>query len=199
MDEPHSLTPDDIDRQLAAALRVDPSAEFRARIRERLTAEEIATGWRLYRPAAACAALGIVLVTGTMWFMSPGAGPVRQASVGPAPSGTHVAPAPTAADAAAPQPARLNPARTAASRPLPRPAVASEVNEPIARPVGQPAVLLSESEQAGVRLLFESLAAGRLELPEEMLRDSVLPIIEARTDAPASHSPWDDNDEGDRQ
>jgi hypothetical protein len=53
-----------------------------------------------------------------------------------------------------------------------------------------PEVLLSESERAGVQLLLESAASGRLRLPEEMLRDLSLPIVEARTAFPDLDAPW---------
>jgi hypothetical protein len=41
-----------------------------------------------------------------------------------------------------------------------------------------PDILLSDSERSGFRLLWETAATGRLRLPEEMLQDSTVPIIE---------------------
>jgi hypothetical protein len=46
----------------------------------------------------------------------------------------------------------------------------------------RPEVLLSATEQAGVRLLFETAASGRLQLPPEMLHD--LPLAFASGDGP---------------
>jgi hypothetical protein len=75
---------------------------------------------------------------------------------------------------------------------------ATLVSQAAAVPARQePEVLLPESERAGVRLLFEALAAGRLELPEDMLQDLSLPIVEARTGPHDLDSPWTDSSEGD--
>jgi hypothetical protein len=67
------------------------------------------------------------------------------------------------------------PPQPAVAPPAPRRAT---TESRLAVAVREPAVLLSASEQAGVRLLFESAATGRLQLPPEMLRDLSLPLVD---------------------
>ena len=189
---PHPIMPDDLDRELADALRAEPSAEFRARIRARVDGEYMSTGWRV--PAAAYAGFAGVIVASAIWFMPYGAPPVRQV-IDAAPSARPPEPVTEASSTNVAPPLGTPPReRGRTSRRVTQsPAMAQatgSVNVPASAPVSVPEVLLSDSERAGVRLLLESAASGRLRLPEEMLRDLSLPIVEARTTFPDPDSPW---------
>jgi len=189
---PRSIIPHDLDRELADALRAEPSGEFRARIGARVAAENMNLGWRLPQPAAAYAGFAGVIVAAAIWFMPYGAAPVRQAS--------DEAPSTAVASTEAPHPMMRPRSRTIRPGPLPavtaRPTKSATVlaNEPTASATSanasEPEVLLSQSELAGVQLLLESAASGRLKLPEAMLRDLSLPIVEARTTFPDPDTPW---------
>jgi len=197
---PHSITPHDLDRELADALRTEPSGEFRARIRARVDGEKMNVGWRLPQPAAYAGFAGVI-VAAAIWFMPYGAAPVRQAS-NEAPA-TAVGSTETVSTGEAPHPMMRAPDSSRTLRRAPALAVtarttksaAALANEPTASATAAdvssgPEVLLSESERAGVQLLLESAASGRLRLPEEMLRDLSLPIVEARTAFPDPDAPW---------
>ena len=202
----HALTTDELDRELADALRVEPSVEFRASVHARLAGERIQPSWGRLAPAVvACAGLAAVLVGGAFWLNAIEPAPVTQAG-GDRPGspvaivGRGVSASPGGPDKARPTSdlkpvaAMLRPtiARRAPAEPhqVPSPAVESTLP--------QTEVLLSDSEQAGLRLLFESVAAGRLELPESMLSEPTPPIVKAQRDAPVD--PWTDGRaEGDVQ
>lgn len=200
---PHSIIPPDLDRELADAVRVEPSGEFRARIRARVAGENMNSGWHLPQPAAAYAGLAGVIVAGALWFMPYGAAPVRQAIVEPPSTRSPVASTETVSTDKAPNPEMAPPEHARTPRRAPVPAVTARTTNPSTAPANEPTasaiatdvpstpeVLLSESERAGVQLLLESAASGRLRLPEEMLRDLSLPIVEARTTFPDPDLPW---------
>ena len=153
---------EDCDRALIDALGVEPSHEFRSRVRARVAQESILPRWHAARVPMTLAA-ALLIVAGALVL-------VQDDSVQPQP---HVAAADVVLPAIA-QPVVLLP-QPAVARSAPRRATAE------ARPavvVREPEVLLSASEQAGVRLLFESAATGRLQLPPEMLRDLSLPLVD---------------------
>ena len=152
----------DLDRALSDALGVEPSREFPSRVRARLVQESIQPRWFAARVPLTLAA-ALMLVAGAMVL-------VREDIEQPSPQVAAVdvvLPAMTEPVTAPPQPA--------VPRPTPRLVVAESRPSVVVR---QPEVLLSESEQAGVRLLFESAATGRLQLPPEMLRDLSLPLVD---------------------
>jgi hypothetical protein len=157
---------DDLDRDLAAVLGVDPSVEFRARVRERIARESMASPWRLFGPrfVPVAAATVVVVVAGMYVFTGPqGPGPAvaipRQAST----AGDIVLPAPVAAVAPPPSTA---PRRIAVANP----------SSAVVAVTARHEVLLSESERAGVRLLFQAIAEDRLELPDDVLAPATAPI-----------------------
>jgi len=197
---PHSLT--DLDRELADALRAEPSGEFRARIRARVASEAMNGRWRLPLPAAYAGVAGVIMA-GAIWFMSFGQAPGRQVR-DEVPSGRPTMPATDATSIASIPPATNNervlgspardvPSRLTIARKATPPSPTNEspaASSSTAGVAGGPEVLLSDSERAGMQLLLESAASGRLRLPEEMLRDLSLPIVEARTTSPDPDLPW---------
>ena len=188
----HAMTPNDLERELTEALRVSPSGEFKARIRTRLDAEEMRAAWQPRVPVIVFAGIASLLVAGGVWLM-PGSHPVAPTQVASTPS-PHVAQRlhPPVADATTVPPRAPIPRRsTKPTRPAARAQVPPLAEAPAPR-AAEPEVLLSESERAGVRLLFESAASGRLRLPEEMLQDPTPPIVEARTSVPFPDQPSSD-------
>ena len=166
----YTLNTEDLDRELAAAIRLEPSADFRARVRARVAGEQIKAPWGVrLLPIVACAGLAGLLAAGAWWLNEPvpASAPLAQASV-TMPAGALPFTEPAATESRQPSVAP----RRALTRPVPRvserPAVDARARTP--------EVLLSESEKAGVRLLFESAASGRLELPPEMLQDTTVPL-----------------------
>jgi hypothetical protein len=198
MDDSTSMMPDDLDRELADALAVDPSAGLPARIRERISAEAKAANGRWQVSLAVAAGLCSVVAAGTIWLSMSAPGPLSQpqydAVVRDVPAtgaeqpdhqAASAAPAPTTAPALTPTP-RATP--TVASRntvPPQRdarrsPAAGAVLPGAIEEHRETAEVLLSDAEKAGVRLLFESAASGRLKLPEDMLQDPSVPIARDR-------------------
>ncbi len=197
---PHSLT--DLDRELADALRAEPSGEFRARIRARVASEAMNDRWRLPLPAAYAGVAGVIMA-GAIWFISFGEAPGRQVRdevpsrrpTMPASDTTSIGSIPPATNAerVPGSPARDVPSRRTIARKATPSSPAYEspaTSSSTAEVASGPEVLLSDSERAGVQLLLESAASGRLRLPEEMLRDLSLPIVEARTTIPDPDLPW---------
>jgi hypothetical protein len=157
-----SLNMEDVDRALIDAMGVEPSHEFRSRVRARLAQESVRPRWHAARVPLTLAA-ALMIVAGAMVL-------VRD-------DGEQPQPRVAAADVALPAMTHpvFAPPQPAVPRPAPRRAVAQSRPSIVVR---EPEVLLSASEQAGVRLLFESAATGRLQLPPEMLRDLSLPLVE---------------------
>ncbi len=188
------MTPDDFDRELAGALRISPSGEFRARIRARVSGEHMRAGWWPQVPMAAYAGFaGLVVVVG-LWLMSGSraVSPVQMAGgtlpraardADGVPSGQGQPPRAAVGNASVNSPSSLAQDRERPPRPVAR-THAAPLSKTPAVPASDQEVLLSESEIAGVRLLFESAASGRLRLPEDMLQDPTPPIVEARTSVP---------------
>ena len=155
------LNVEDLDRALADALRIEPSSDFRSHVRDRVTREPMRPRW----VAAVPLALAASLVIASAFVLS------RDAVNEP--------PAEQIATAQDVMLAPITPPMTT----KPQGMVRSGPHRAVAAPrlpvgVSQPEVLLSASEQAGVRLLFESVASGRLELPPEMLRELSLPLAD---------------------
>jgi len=200
------MMPEDLDRELTNVLRVEPSGEFRARLRSRVSAEEMKSSWRLRLPVTVCAGIASLLIAGGWWLESSTSAllipPDRQVL-----DGAVTRPGVT-------RPASQVEAQTALTTELPtaptvltphargtiRPGAALAVSAPVATPAaGRQEVLIADAERAGVRLLFDAVAAGRLELPEDMLQNLSLPIVEARTGLSDFDSPWVDSHQGDAQ
>ena len=190
----HAMTPGDLDHGLAEelteALHVSPSAEFRARIRTRLDAEEMRAAWHPRVPVVVFAGIASLLVAGGVWLM-PGSHPVATTPVASTPS-PHVAQLLHPAVAGATKVSLPAPIPQKSTKPIRQTAQVPPVAEAPVPRAAEPEVLLSESERAGVRLLFESAASGRLRLPEEMLQDPTPPIVEARTSVPFLDQPSSD-------
>jgi len=158
------MTSDDLDRELAAVLRVEPSAGFRAQIRDRVSGESIRSRWTGAVPIVLAASVAIAAAVLAVSPTGDADRPSdRRAAVGTDVSLGALSPGATARPHDVVQP------QTRHRRAAPRVGI-----EP-----RRPEVLLSASEQAGVRLLFESVASGRLELPPEMLQDLSLRVADS--------------------
>jgi hypothetical protein len=172
MDERTSLI-GSLDRELQAALAVDPSAEFLARVRQRIEREPVpARWWR--RPELAVLAAGFVLAAG-VWNL-PGRSEIAVQPV-PTPLATNE---PVVEADASPSPP-LDPARS----PGPRRAAAAGTASPrtsVAAPAPEDrfaVVILAENERVALRMLG---AATRIEPPEP-------PEITVSTERAASARP----------
>lgn len=150
---------DELDHELAAAVDVEPSGEFRARVRERIARESMTPRWRLAAmPAMVSAgAMAAVVIAVVLW-------PEQPADRAPlhGTSGTDV----TLAAVSVPAP----PTGPRASRP---PAIKTHVSPPV-RP-SEPEVLLSVSERDGFRLLLAAIADDRFKSPDD--RVSAVPVV----------------------
>lgn len=170
------LNVDDVERALTDALQLEPSSGFRSRVRERVTQESMRTRWVGATPLVLAASLVIVA---SAFALLRDAVDERRGQIAPGSDVTLAAvPENTVAHPTSeirlPRPiAATRPA--AVTRALSDPRHAARPRVPIGR---EPEVLLSASEQSGVRLLFESAASGRLQLPPEMLRDLSLPLAD---------------------
>jgi hypothetical protein len=184
--EQQELSDTTLEKELEAAVGVEPSPEFLPRIRARVASERIGARWVSFRPwqwAAATAAVGLVAVAG-LWTLREPMPPAREALVTNAPSveASHAAAEAVTSSAGstpsavvpAPEADRSNPARAARStRP---PAIA------------EPEVLISEDEAAALKRLFAAIGERRLETsalpdlasalePPEPIEDIVLEPI----------------------
>jgi hypothetical protein len=155
-----SLNPDDLDRVLIDALNVEPSSEFRSRVRGRVMRESMRSRWTATAPLVVAASLAFVAIGFTLSRDVVDERPVQRIATG--------------ADVMLPS---VSEPMTTNTSPVIRPTLRSVAKRRLPTDVSQPQVLLSASEQAGVRLLFESAASGSLQLPPEMLQDLSLPIV----------------------
>lgn len=166
--ERDALTDATLDREIDAALDVQPSPEFLARVRARVSAEHVASPWasgRLLAGAGLVAAGVVVLVVVLPWpVREPGpaipeqAREVRPASVEPVAPGPAVAPTVDASVRHAERPSGTPAA------PVRRAARVEERREP--------EVLISQDEAAALRRLFAAIGQGRVD-------PSALPSLES--------------------
>jgi hypothetical protein len=153
-DEP--LTDASLDREIEAAVAVDPSPEFLARVRARVGSESIQTLWWRRRewvvPATAVAMVAIAVAVVTWLGPRPGALPEVTVTVTPLRDSVPIAPRVGAPERAS---------RALATRPrFPR-AVARV--PPVSH--GLPEVVVSDNEIKGFALLITSLRQREVSLP----------------------------------
>lgn len=157
------MSDDDLDRVLVAAVNVEHSADFLARVRRRV-AQEQRPRWSFHwRLAAAGAALtAILVVTIVSW-------PDGERAVTP-PTAVAASKAPSAT--AAPVPPASSAPRTTDSEPPVIPA--EQPPDPTRRPPAAPRLpeaLIAQEDAEAIRLLAALAAAGRL--PAQLETDGV--------------------------
>jgi hypothetical protein len=155
----------DLDRELARALQVDPAADFAARVRTKIAAQPRASRWgvpTLALSAIGCAALAVI--GANLWLPAPGQPGPGRVSVLPHQNRAVLAPLVASARSESPQPAAS--VRTAAG------------------PVID--VMVSQSEMAALQRLFSgatvapppSPVADELSIPELALEPIPVLMIE---------------------
>ena len=180
------LSDDALDRELDAALNVEPSPEFVARVRTRVAGEAVGPAWWASWTLVASGGLAaaIVILVAVIWW--PGAGNDRRAAdtflaSGPAAdSGTAFVTPPDV-----PEP-RTTPAAPASppSRPARRSGVRPEVDTVVpVVPGGQPPfaeVIVSADQQRALAAVMATLRRGVMpRLPDEPeVADEPLPAIQ---------------------
>jgi hypothetical protein len=197
--EQQELSDTALEKELEAALGVDPSPEFLPRVRARIASERVGETWVPFWPwrwAGAAAAVALVAVAG-LWMLRE---PV------PAPLETRVADAPKVQVS--------QPGAEAVSQPAPEagstafgvtPAAEADRSSPVeapraarsSRPPGimEAEVLISEDEAAALKQLFAAIGERRLETsalpdlasalqPPEPIEDIVLEPISISPLAP---------------
>ena len=166
-----------LDREIDAAVSVEPSPEFSARIRTRVAAEQVSRGWNWLPSASpghrrsswswAGGAAAVMAAVALLWLTSQ-----------PRPAGDQgvISSAPLR------PPAALAPAAVAAAGP-PAGAMESPVSAPVARvvvgigraPETEPEVVISRDEAVALRELVAAINEGRVE-------PSVLPDLDSPSD-----------------
>jgi hypothetical protein len=145
-----ALTESAIDREIEAALAIDPSPEFLARVRTRLSSEPAPSGWRLPWVFAAAGAIVIAVI-----LAMPGTNrsPRQNDVANTQNSGTARATPPIATRDSA-QDIVVTQDFSPAPRKLSRPSMA----------VKEPEVLIAADEARAWRRLFELVGQGRIDL-----------------------------------
>jgi len=183
---------DQIDRDLAALLSVEPSPEFRARVRARIAAEPAPRFWSLRWPAAAAAAMAVALVVGFVVGLPRVADNVR-------------APGPIAVDQSSHPASAVAQSRSVVAQPSPAPVV-----RPRTPRVNGVEVLVAADEVRALRQLaaivqqnrarFVFAAEGESVVVQEPVLDLVVaPIAVAPIEVAATNSEPAVNSEGDEQ
>jgi hypothetical protein len=198
-----ALTDRDLDRELDAALEIDPSPEFLARVRMRIESEPRRAPWPLGVPVGArrwaVVGLGALAVAAlAVAVIRPGrsesprpvnqvAGMVPPASAPSPPSAPVLSPAPVppSAEVASPGSGIVGPAaaRSRARRAAPAATVAA------------PPVLVAANEVAALERLFARAREGRVDMsalpdqPDPPVASAPLAPIDAIDVAPISVSP----------
>lgn len=163
-----------LEREIEAALGVDPSPEFLPRVRARIASERMqegglwATSWRWAGVAVAVATVAVIAV----WTLRDPSPAPREARITP----------PSEVAAPSIQPERPEPSRAAspveARRAVSAPAIRMASSDP--RPVAavQPEVLISADEAAALTQLFTAIGNRRIEA-------SALPDLQSALKPPA--------------
>ena len=155
----------ELDRELARALQVDPAPDFAARVRTRIAAEPEPSRWRV--PTLALSAVGcavVVVLAASLWLQAPGQLNPRHVSALPHENTAVLAPFVTSPGSESPH----------------RPA---NVPTTAATAVGD--VMVSRSEMLALRRLFSgatvapppSPVADELSIPELVLEPIPVPTI----------------------
>ena len=157
------LSDEMLEREIEAALGVDPSPEFLPRLRARIASERLNQGWvwaGLWRWAGAGVAVAAVVIAG-LWVSSRSVPAPREAQSVEAPqdSGTGIREPGLAARAA-------NSDSSPTPAPVRRPVV-HKTRVPRDAVVAAPEVVISQEEAAALRALFTAVSNRRLE-PSEL-------------------------------
>jgi len=181
-----------LEREIEAALGVDPSPEFLPRVRARVASEQMhrgwhwSTGWRWAGVAAVVTAVAVIAV----WTLRDPSRAPREAHI------TDTLPVDSATPPA--EPALPAPALVASSAESPRP-----VTAPVARTVrstrtqlaaARPEVLISRDEAVALRQLIAAIAARQVEardIPQLGAESAPLPRMEEIVLEPIKLSPLD--------
>jgi hypothetical protein len=145
---------DDLDREIDAALAVDPSTEFLARVRGRIEREPAPSSWQ--GPRALVAAVAVAVVAAGVMSMPRGN---RQ---------------PATEGAAAPAVSQSSPATSPSA---PGASVAAQRVQPGARFRTRPALIVATNELNGLRGLQALVREGRVAfvLPDESSENAAAP------------------------
>jgi hypothetical protein len=153
-----------IDEEIRAALDVDPSPEFLARVRTRIAAEHAPPAWRWSWGVAAACALTAALVVATIVSRSHGARPgVKAALVPTVIAETASPPIVVPSPDIGPRPTRAVPPPTKAG-------IAR-----IAR--SEPEILIDPGEMRTLRVLIDGVRAGRIDLSAAQNSRSPAPAL----------------------
>jgi hypothetical protein len=154
-----------LEKEIEAALGVDPSPEFLPRLRARIADDRTHAGWTIGSWRWAGAALGVVAVTLGLWLMRDTAPVSPEQTIATAPR--RAEPGAPAANQGTPPPAfeRLPLIDTAASAPRQRvvesvPRARQSAPDAVAAPLE---VLISQDEAAGLQRLFSAIGDRRIE------------------------------------
>jgi hypothetical protein len=170
-----------LEKEIEAAIRVDPSPEFLPRVRARIASERVSKGWVWYAPwqwAAAAAALTLVAIASVWTLRDPAAIPLDARLNALPGEAAHPAPEVLESSGDAPKPVSAPVVRTARS---PR------------RPVeARPEVVVSPDEVVALRQLVVAIAARQVEavdIPKLGAESTPLPPIEEIVLEPINLSP----------
>jgi hypothetical protein len=167
------LSDDALEREIEAALGVDPSPEFLPRVRARIASEQMHDGWMWSAPwrwAGAVMAVTAVAIVGVWTLRAP---VPREASITTTPP-VETTTLPT--EAAGPAPALVVPS-AATPKPVSAPAVRAVRATLRPQPVQSFDVVISPDEAAALQQLFTAISVRRIE-------PSVLPDLQSALKPP---------------
>jgi len=186
------LTGETLEKDIEAALGVDPSPGFLPRIRARIANERMQDGWfwsaswRWARVAAVVTAVAVIAV----WTLRDPSRPSRPAHVVDTPP---VESTPPPVVSALPAPA-LVASSVESSKPVSAPVARAEHSTRNPAVVARPEVLVSLDEAAALRQLIGAIAARQVEamdIPRLAAESAPLPMIEEIVLEPIKLSPLD--------
>jgi hypothetical protein len=186
------LTGETLEKDIEAALGVDPSPGFLPRVRARIANERMQDGWfwsaswRWARVAAVVTAVAVIAV----WTLRDPSRASRQAHVVDTPP---VESTPLPVDSALPAPA-LVASSAESSKPVSAPVARAEHSTRNPAVVARPEVLVSLDEAAALRQLIGAIAARQVEamdIPRLAAESAPLPMIEEIVLEPIKLSPLD--------
>jgi hypothetical protein len=186
------LSDEALEREIEAALGVDPSPEFLPRVRARIASEQVhqgwywSTGWRWAGVAAVVTAVAVIAV----WTLRD---PSR------APREAHITDTPSVDSATPPvQPALPAPALVASSpessKPVSAPVVRTVRSTRTPAVVARPEVMVSRDEAVALRQLIAAITARQVEamdIPQLGVESAPLPQMEEIVLEPIKLSPLD--------
>ncbi len=186
------LTGETLEKDIEAALGVDPSPGFLPRVRARIANERMQDGWfwsaswRWARVAAVVTAVAVIAV----WTLRDPSRAPRQPHVVDTPP---VESTPPPVDSALPAPA-LVASSAESSKPVSAPVARAERSTRHPAVVARPEVLVSLDEAAALRQLIGAIAARQVEamdIPRLAAESAPLPMIEEIVLEPIELRPLD--------